>query len=153
MKTIYLFKSVLPAMLLPFAPQVAQAELHRHGIATTTDGVWFMALLQILLAVGVAFWLLRSRPQPRKRNRAFLKMSCVSKKVYHDGQWMTVEKYLAEHHNIVVSHGMTPEETQEWVADAEQYLREQIPHELSETAALPEMEPREHSREFQESAA
>ncbi len=67
---------------------------------------------------------------------------------------MTVETYLAEQHNVVVSHGLTPEETQAWVADAEEYLRrERLVTELTETAALPEVEDRPASRELEESAA
>lgn len=116
MKTIYFFKSVLPALLLPLAPQVAQAELQRHGVVTGAGGILLVALLQILLTIGVAAWLLHS--QSRKGNQSFLRMSCVSKKVYHQGQWMTVEKYLAEHHNIVVSHGLTPEESDAWLREA-----------------------------------
>lgn len=128
MKTIYLFKSVLPALLLPLAPQVAQTELQRHGFATSTEGGLMIAFMQILLTVAVASWLLRALP--RKNGRAFLRMSCVSKKVYHNGQWMTVEKYLAEHHNIVVSHGMTPEESDEWLRDS----REWADRRMTETA-------------------
>jgi hypothetical protein len=66
-------------------------------------------------------------------------MSCVSKKVFFKGTWMTVEQYLAEQHNVVVSHGMTPEESKEWIADAEEYLRrERCAAELEESA--PEFE-------------
>ena len=38
---------------------------------------------------------------------------------------MTVERYLADRHNIVVSHGMTPEESMEWLKDAREWVRAQ----------------------------
>ncbi len=115
MKTFYILK-ILPALLLPLAPAVVQAELQRHGVAIGNNAFCLIIVLQILLTFGIVARLVRSLH--RKNDKAFLRMSCVSKKVCVQGQWMSVEKYLADHHNIVVSHGMTPEESDEWLRDA-----------------------------------
>jgi hypothetical protein len=81
-------------------------------------------------------------------------MSCVSKKVHFQGRWMTVESYLAEQHGIEVSHAMTPEESQAWLADAEEYLRQEIPSlEADQTGALPEIITSSAPRQLQQSAA
>lgn len=150
MKTLYLIKSILPFIFLPIAPGMLQIELARQGVLT---GYWAFGIIaaQGIFTLGTIGWL--GLMIARRERKAFLRMSCVSKKVFFQGRWMTVEQYLAEHHNVVVSHGMTPEETREWVADAEQYLREQIPHDLTETTPLPDIEARKHSRELQETAA
>ena len=102
-----------------------QLELARQGLLT---GNWasFAIAAQGIFTLGLIAWLGLSLT--RQRRKGFLRMSCVSKKVHFQGRWMTVERYLAEHHNIVVvSHAMTPEESQAWLADAEEYLRQEIP--------------------------
>jgi hypothetical protein len=67
---------------------------------------------------------------------------------------MTVEVYLAEHHNIHVSHGMTPEESQQWMAEAEDYVRrENLAAEGDQTCPLPEVVENTPREELQESAA
>jgi hypothetical protein len=123
MKTFYLFKSILPFTFLPIAPGVVQVELVRQGIISYGSGAFLTLLIQIAITFGVIAWLAR-KTNKTNNTGAFLKMSCVSKKVFHEGQWMTVEKYLADHHNIVVSHGMTPEESEAWLRDSEEWLRE-----------------------------
>ena len=50
--------------------------------------------------------------------KKIIRMSCVSKKIFDEGNWVTVEKYLSDHHNIEVSHGMTPEEAETWLREA-----------------------------------
>lgn len=133
MKTFYLIKSLLPLIFLPVAPGMLQIELARQGLLT---GSWAMVAIgaQGAFTLGTLAWL--GFVIFRKQDKAFLRMSCVSKKVFFHGRWMSVEQYLAEYHNIVVSHGMTPEETQEWIADAEEYLRrEQTAPEFEQTAA------------------
>ena len=133
MKTIYLIKSILPFIFLPVAPGMLQIELARQGLLT---GGWaiFAIGAQGVLTLGTIAWL--GFVIFRKQEKAFLRMSCISKKVYFHGRWMSVEQYLNEYHNIVVSHGMTPEESQEWVADAEEFLRrEQNAPEFEQTAA------------------
>jgi hypothetical protein len=132
MKTFYVIKTILPLLLLPVAPGMLQIELARQGLLTGGWALFFIGA-QGVLTLGTIVWL--GLVIFRKREKAFLRMSCVSKKVFFQGGWMSVEQYLAEHHNIVVSHGMTPEESQEWVSDAEQYLREQSPEELEEEVA------------------
>jgi hypothetical protein len=133
MKTFYVIKSFLPFIFLPIVPGMLQVELARQGFLTG-GGAIYAIILQGIFTLGIIGWL--ARAINRKQEKAFLRMSCVSKKVYHLGKWMSVEQYLAENHNIVVSHGMTPEESQAWVADAEDYLRREV-HvpELEETVA------------------
>ncbi|HEX4141504.1 MAG TPA: hypothetical protein VHY09_14240 [Candidatus Methylacidiphilales bacterium] len=150
MKTFYLIKSLLPLLFLPVAPGVLQLELARQGLLT---GSWagYVIAAQGIFTLGIIAWLGLSIT--RQRQKAFLRMSCVSKKVYFQGRWMTVESYLAEQHNIEVSHAMTPEESQAWLADAEDYLRQEIPApEADQTCALPEVVA-EASRHLHESAA
>jgi len=133
MKTFYLIKTILPLIFLPVAPGMLQIELARQGFLT---GGWalFSIGAQGFLTLGTIVWL--GFIIFHKREKAFLRMSCVSKKVFFQGRWMTVEQYLAEHHDVVVSHGMTPEELQDWLSDAEEYLRrEQCAQELEEKVA------------------
>ncbi len=133
MKTFYILKSFLPFIFLPVMPGVLQMELVRLGFLHG-GGAIYVIVMQGIFTLGIIGWL--ARAIHRKQAKAFLRMSCVSKKVFLNGRWMSVEQYLAENHNIVVSHGMTPEETQAWVAEAEDYLRREIhAPELEETAA------------------
>ena len=133
MKTLYLVKTILPLLFLPVAPGMLQIELARQGFLTGGWGLFSIGA-QGLFTLGTIVWL--GFIIFRKREKAFLRMSCVSKKVFFQGSWMTVEQYLAEHHNVFVSHGMTPEESQEWLSDAEDYLRrEQLEEVLEEEVA------------------
>ena len=149
MKTFYLIKSLLPFIFLPIAPGILQVELARQGFLTGAWAFYLIAAQGVFTLVTIAwigFAIMRSR------DKAFLRMSCVSKKVYFQGRWMTVEAYLAEHHNVVVSHGLTPEESQAWVADAESYLRqEHLMADGDATCSLPEVDEHASSRELQES--
>ena len=123
MKTLYLIKSFLPFIFLPIAPGVVQVELERQGLLTYGSNDFLIILMQILFTIGIIIWL--ARVVNRKNEaKAFLRMSCVSKKVFHQGQWISVEQYLAKNHNIVVSHGMTPEESNAWVHESEEWLRD-----------------------------
>lgn len=121
-KTFYLIKSFLPFIFLPLAPGVVQVELERHGVLTNGNFAFFAVLMQTAFTLGIIAWL--ARVVNRKNTaKAFLRMSCISKKVFHKGQWISVEEYLADNHNIVVSHGMTPEESKAWVRESEEWLR------------------------------
>lgn len=125
MKTIYLIKSVAPFIFLPLAPGVVQLELMRQGLLTYGSTTCLALTLQIVFTFGLVFWLARrvnQKTQTKAKAKAFLKMSCVSKKVFHNGEWMSFEQYLADHHNVVVSHGMTPEEAKNWVQESEAWL-------------------------------
>ena len=124
MKTFYLIKSFLPFVCLPIAPGVLQVELQRQGLLTGSGSVMLAVVVQIIFTIGIIVWLTRTIGRENEE-KAYLKMSCVSKKVYHEGEWMTVERYLADRHNIVVSHGMTPEESNEWLEDAREWVRGQ----------------------------
>jgi hypothetical protein len=132
MKTFYLIKSLLPFIFLPVMPGVLQVELLRQGVLHGSGAV-SVIVMQGIFTLGIIGWL--ARAIHRKQAKAFLRMSCVSKKVFINDKWMSVEQYLAENHNIVVSHGMTPEESKAWVADAEDYVRREVQApELEETA-------------------
>jgi hypothetical protein len=151
MKTLYLTKYILPFIFLPVAPGVLQLELARQGYLTGTAAAYVIAAQGIFTLVTLG-WL--GITIIRQRQGAFLRMSCVSKKVYIQGRWMAVEQYLAENHNIQVSHAMTPEETQAWIAEAQEYLRrENVAAEADQSDALPEPIDSESPRHFQESAA
>jgi hypothetical protein len=125
MKTIYLIKSLLPFIFLPIAPGVVQVELQRHGALSYGSSAFYTILIQLIFTVGIIAWAAYSFNH-RKEKKEFLRMSCVSKKVFHQGKWMTVEHYLAEYHNIVVSHGMTPEESTAWIHESEEWLRQNV---------------------------
>ena len=104
-----------------------------HGSGAT----YFALLIQIAFSAGIVWWLVRTlkKKNVETNTKAFLKMSCVSKKVCHNGVWMSVEQYLAEHHNIVVSHGMTPEEATDWMRESEAFIeRETKSFEKSEVS-------------------
>ncbi len=152
MKTIYAIKSLLPLLFLPVAPGVLQFELARQGLLA---GTWaaYVIVAQGIFTLVILAWL--GALIVRQQRKAFLRMSCVSKKVFFHEQWMTVEQYLAKQHNVVVSHSMTPEESQAWLADAEDYLRrENSEADDGETAALPEMlDSHIVARQLQERAA
>ena len=129
MKTFYLIKSFLPFIFLPLAPGLAQVELERHGVLTYGNGAIFALAMQVVFTLGIITWLVRSANKKNKA-KAFLRMSCISKKVFHQGQWVSVEQYLADNYNVVVSHGMTPEESKAWVRESEEWLREEKEAEL-----------------------
>jgi hypothetical protein len=153
MKTLYLIKSVLPFVFLPIAPGVLQLELARQGLL---GGGWaiFVIAGQGIFTLATIAWL--GVIIARQRRTGFLRMSCVSKKVFFQGQWMTVEQYLAEHHNVQVSHGMTPEESKAWVADAEEYVRREtvsLPNPQHETVPLPEVVEAHALPDYEHSAA
>jgi hypothetical protein len=122
MKTFYLIKSFLPFVFLPIAPGVIQVELERRGLLTYGSSAFFTILMQVIFTLGIIVWLARVVNQKNK-TKAFLRMSCVSKKVFYQGRWISVEQYLADYHNVVVSHGMTPEESTAWVHESEEWLR------------------------------
>ena len=122
MKTYYFIKSILPYLFLPLAPGVVQVELARLGFTNGPTG--FLAFfMQIVFTLGIIVFLVRAIHR-KNEAREFLRMSCVSKKVFIHGKWISVEQYLADRHNVVVSHGMTPEETEAWLRESEEYLRE-----------------------------
>jgi hypothetical protein len=124
MKTFYLIKSCLPALFLPIAPGMVQVELARQGLLNYGSTAYFAVLMQILFTCGIVIWIAYTVNR-KERKKAFLRMSCVSKKVHYNGKWMTVEHYLAEFHNVQVSHGMTPEESTAWLRESEDYVRSQ----------------------------
>src|ERR1700679_1713857 len=76
MKTLYLTKTLLPLLFLPVAPGVLQLELARQGLLT---GNWadFVIAAQGIFTLGIIAWLGLSIT--RHRQKAFLRMSCVSK--------------------------------------------------------------------------
>jgi len=131
MKTFYLIKSFLPIICLPIAPGVLQVELQRQGMLSGNTSVLIALPLQILFTLVIILWVARAMRREHEE-KAYLKMSCVSKKVFHEGEWMTVERYLADRHNIVVSHGMTPEESTEWLRDAREWVRTQAASEVAD---------------------
>ena len=136
MKTIYLIKSFIPFLFLPLAPGVVQVELERHGLLTYSSSTFLTILVQIAFALALMAWLAHTLNKKNK-TQAFLKMSCVSKKVFHSGKWMSVEQYLADHHNIVVSHGLTPEEAGVWMRESEEWIeRETKAFEKSEVGIV-----------------
>jgi hypothetical protein len=122
MKTYYFLKTVMPFIFLPVAPGVLQVELVRQGLLGSNVGLTYAVVMQVLFTFGIVAWLFRI--VRRRGEKSFLRMSCVSKKVFHDGKWVSVERYLSEKHNVIVSHGMTPEESSEWSQQAEAYLRQ-----------------------------
>jgi hypothetical protein len=127
MKTIYLIKSFAPFIFLPLAPGVVQLELMRQGVLAYGNGALLAVVVQVTFTLGIVFWLAHrvnlKNQTTKAKARAFLKMSCVSKKVFHNNEWVSFEQYLSDHHNVVVSHGMTPEEAKNWVQESEAYLR------------------------------
>jgi len=124
MKTFYFIKSFLPFIFVPIAPGVVQVELQRQGLLTYGSSALFAVVMQIFFTLGIIVWLARAVNRKNKM-KAFLRMSCISKKVFHQGQWVSVEQYLADNHNIVVSHGLTPEESKAWLRESEEWLREE----------------------------
>ena len=122
MKTIYLLKTLIPFVFLPIAPGVIQVGLERQGMLQSGSGEFMAIVMQIVFSLGLIAWLGLVLHRKNKA-QAFLTMSCVSKKVFYKDRWMTVEQYLAEHHNIIVSHGLTPEESDDWVRESEEWIR------------------------------
>jgi uncharacterized membrane protein len=133
MKTLYLIKSFFPFFFLPIAPGVIQVELQRHGIIPYNVSPLLGLAMQVAFTLGILVWLV-GKINRKTAGKAFLKMSCVSKKVFHNGRWMPVEQYLADSHNVVVSHGMTPEESDNWLRESEQYLRNERQLEVAKDA-------------------
>ena len=83
MKTFYLLKLMLPFVLLPIAPGVLQFELARQGFLTGSEA-FYAIVAQGVFTLGTIAWL--GRLISRRQERGFLRMSCVSKKVFHQGR-------------------------------------------------------------------
>jgi hypothetical protein len=135
MKLFYLIKTFVPFIFLPIAPGVVQVELERLGLLTCGSSALITILIQIAFTLGMTL-LLVSRHNRKHETKAFLRMSCVSKKVFHQGRWISVEQYLADSHNVVVSHGLTPDEANVWVRESEDWLREEKAVEIFEKAEV-----------------
>jgi hypothetical protein len=122
MKTFYFLKSTFPYLLLPVAPGAVQFELARLGLFA--NGAAGLVLFAFQVAFTLVFAIYLGRLIHRRcEEKSFVRMSSVSKKVFHRGCWMPVEQYLDEHHNVVVSHALTPEESEAWVRESEAYVR------------------------------
>ena len=73
---------------------------------------WFHFLLEtgsvvVLMVVVMAstFWLFREI----RRLESFVMVCAWCKKVRHEGQWISLERFLELHHESEASHGMCPE--------------------------------------------
>jgi len=117
MKMFYLTKSLSAFLVLLTGPRVLEIELARHRLFGLNATSFFNFLVQVLFAVALFVWVTRAVNR-KKKSSAFLTMSCVSKKVLHRDRWIPVEQYLCDQHNILVSHGMTPEECADWKRQA-----------------------------------
>jgi len=113
-----LVRSLLPVfILMPLLFGLLRTEGERRGWVSHETGIALMAMGQFFLGVGMLFWVARNLDRVEALKK-IIKMTCVSKKVFHQGEWVTVEEYLREHHNIEVSHGMTPDEAETWLREA-----------------------------------
>jgi hypothetical protein len=118
----YIVQWLFPVFIvMPLLFGLLRAEGERRGWISHETGIAFMALGQFFIGTGMLFWvaLNLNRVEALKK---IIKMSCVSKKILDEGNWVTVEKYLSDHHNIEVSHGMTPEEAETWLREAKESL-------------------------------
>ncbi len=114
----YLVRWLLPVfLLLPFLFGLLRAEGERRGWISHESGIAFMALGQFFIGAVMLFWVARNLDRVDVLKKV-IRMSCVSKKIFDQGDWVSVEKYLMSHYNIEVTHGMTPEEAETWLREA-----------------------------------
>jgi hypothetical protein len=78
-----------------------------------------LALILVVASVGGAIALIfRFR-----KAQPYLVMSAYSKKVRYKGEWVSIEEYLQKELGIEVSHGITPEERDEVMAEFRKELK------------------------------
>lgn len=115
-------RTLLPLfILIPMGLGLLRIEAERAGWITHETGTSLMALAQVLIGVSMLFWVAHMIDRAATLEK-IVTMSCVSKRVLRDGEWIAIEKYLHEQHHIQVSHGMTPDEAEAWLNDAKDYL-------------------------------
>jgi two-component system cell cycle sensor histidine kinase/response regulator CckA len=116
---------LLPLFLMvPLGLGLLRIEAERSGWVTHEIGTSLMALAQVLIGVGMLFWLVYTIDRAAMLEK-FVTMSCVSKRVLHDGEWIALEKFLYDQYHIQISHGMTPQEAQVWLDEAKEHLAQQ----------------------------
>jgi hypothetical protein len=103
-------------ILIPLLLGFLRIEAERNGWISHEIGTSLMALAQVLIGAGMLFWLVVTIDRAQAMEK-FITMSCVSKKIFHEGQWISVEEFLYKQFNIRISHGMTPQEAKTWLDD------------------------------------
>lgn len=68
------------------------------------------ALVVAVAAVVIVFWLVR---WIKRLQEGLVTMCAWTRKVRHDGRWISVEDYLAQRFGIMVSHGICEEKARE----------------------------------------
>jgi hypothetical protein len=110
-------------VLVPLALGFLRIEAEQAGWISHEVGTALMALAQVLIGVGMLFWVIRMIDRTKTLEQ-FITMSCVSKRVLHDGKWIAIEQYLHDQFHIQTSHGMTPEEAETWLNEAVFYANQ-----------------------------
>jgi hypothetical protein len=123
----HLARRLLPLFIfMPLFLGSLRAECEQQGWISHETGVALMALAQFFVGVGMLFLVAHNLDRVDALKKV-VKMSCVSKKVFDQGNWVPVEKYLLDHFNIEVSHGMTPEECEAWLREGEESKTDKKP--------------------------
>jgi hypothetical protein len=117
-----LARLLLPIFILvPLLLGLVRIEAERAGWFTHEIGTSLMALAQVFIGVGMLFWLVYTIDRAQVLEK-FVTMSCVSKRILEDGEWIGIEQFLFDHYNIRISHGMTPEEAEAWLNEAREFI-------------------------------
>jgi hypothetical protein len=120
-----LARLLLPLFIfVPMGLGFLRIEAERAGWINHEIGTSLMALFQVFIGVGMLFWLVYTIDRAKTLEK-FVTMSCVSKRILHDGEWIAIEQYLYDQYHIQISHGMTPKEAEDWLSDAQDYLAQE----------------------------
>ncbi len=138
MKTFYLIKPFAPFLFLPVAPGLLEAELERHGTLGLIGSFLVPVLVQLVLTV-ILLLILNRTQLGKAKSKTILRMSCVSKKVFYKDKWHSIEEYLLLTQGVLISHGMTPEESATWVREALE--KDGAAAAVTKAAAKPRREP------------
>jgi two-component system cell cycle sensor histidine kinase/response regulator CckA len=117
-----LARILLPIFIfVPLVLGLLRIEGERAGWISHEMGTSLMALAQVLIGVSMLFWVVHTIDRAASLEK-IVTMSCVSKKVLRDGEWITIEEYLHDQYHVQISHGMTPQEAETWLNEAKDSL-------------------------------
>lgn len=71
--------------------------------------VYFDAIAHFAPGLHISFVTRKPRPTTPRKDDDILTMCAWSKRILHQGRWLTIEEYLRDVHGLTVSHGLAPD--------------------------------------------
>jgi hypothetical protein len=106
------------------------------GSERITGAVWRLEILLVFVLILANILRHFSLFESYRRVEPFIVMSAYSKKVRWKNEWITIEEYLLREFGIEVSHGITPEEKEEALAEFRRELAEKEEESGEEPASV-----------------